>query len=162
MVLLRRVHWVNHRSLAGPRARPTPPADFILPAHSCAASSSACAARTHHLLLLYHPTIQPTSTLIHPSLASISAISPTIQTSSTPAEGSHDHLKEGIGADLLPSTASSAHHPSPIYITGCPRGHRRQPPSSDLRVLGLDTLYHHPHRSDNTLHLERIAAGQRS
>lgn len=38
-----------------PKSPPNPSlADFIHPAHSCAAPSSACAARTHHLLILYH------------------------------------------------------------------------------------------------------------
>ena len=122
LVLLRRVHWVNQQSrpsLVQPKSPPNP-SSLTLSFPLIPALRLHLHVQHEHITccLLYHPTIQPTSILTHTSLSSISVISPTIQTGSTPAKGSHEHLL--VKVSVLISCIQRHHQPTSLQPSTFP------------------------------------------
>ncbi len=89
-------------------------ADLIHPAHSCAAPSSTCAARTHHLLPLYYPSTSSS----HPFVARINTCHIADSSDELDACMRRPRSTQSISADHLHSTTSSAHQPSAVHT--CP------------------------------------------
>ena len=90
-------------------------ADFIHPAHSCAAPSSACANTSPSASL---PLIATDSS--HPFVAGIDICDIADHQDKLDASTRQLRAFKGIGAGLLHSTTSSAHQPLALYISRRP------------------------------------------